>query len=352
MTPRLDAPRPRWSRSLPPRLTSLAVLLLAGCGDAETFPQTALDPRSDFARSIDQLQDLTIYLGFAVGLLVFALLAYILVKFRYRPGSPEPQQVHGNARLELAWTLLPALLVAVIAVPTVRVIFETQAEAPPNALTVDVIGWQWWWEFRYPVNGGRDTVVTANEVHVPVGTPVQLRLHGGDIIHSFWIPQMGGKRDAIPGRVNRIVFTPQEPGIYLGACAEFCGESHALMKMRLVAHERAEFDEWLRSEAAPAREPTALTDSAVIVGRRLTVQGACAGCHVIRGTTAVGRAGPDLTHLARRTTIAAGILPNNAENLKRWIDNPPAIKPGAKMPDLGLSEQDIEYIVAYLQTLY
>lgn len=336
-----------------PRLPACAawasVALLTACGGSERFPQTSLEPRSDYANQIDGLQNLTIYLAVAVGVVVFAILAYILVHFRHQPGAPQPQQVHGNTRLELAWTLIPAVLIAIIAVPTVRTIFATQQAAPEGALQVDVYGFQWWWEFQYPLPNG-DTVVTANEVHVEVGRPVELRMTSRDVLHSFWIPQMGGKRDVIPGRVNRIVFTPLEPGVYLGQCAEFCGESHALMKMRLVAHEPEEFAAWLENEARPAVEPT---DSAVMIGEQLVTAGVCAGCHTIRGTNAqFGRLGPDLTHVARRMTIAAGILDNNAANLHRWIDNPPALKPGALMPDQQLSEQELRYVVAYLQTLY
>jgi cytochrome c oxidase subunit II len=330
-------------------LTALVLAPLAACGGVDRFPQTSLVPKSDFAEAIDRLQWLTIYLGVGVSVVVFALLGYILVRFRHQPGAPAPQQVHGNTKLELAWTLIPAILIAIIAVPTVRVIFETQAEAPEGSLPIDVIGYQWWWEFRYPMPNG-DTVVTANEVHVPVGRTVELRITAADVLHSFWIPQMGGKRDLIPNRINRIVFTPNEAGVYLGQCAEFCGESHALMKMRLIAHEPAEFERWLANEALPAVEPT---DSAVMIGKQLTTQGACAGCHIIDGTAAqFGRAGPNLTHMARRSTIAAGILDNNAENLFHWIDRPTEIKPGSLMPSLGLSEQEIRYIVAYLQTLY
>jgi cytochrome c oxidase subunit 2 len=323
--------------------------MAAACGGVEQYPQTSLDPRSDFAIEIDKLQDLTIYLGVGVGILVFGVLAYILLRYRQIPGTATPNQVHGNTTLELAWTLIPALLIGVIAVPTVRTIFSTQAEAPAGALTVDVLGYQWWWEFRYPMPNG-DTVVTANEIHVPVGRPVELRITSRDVLHSFWVPQMGGKRDLIPGRINRIVFTPLEPGVYLGQCAEFCGDSHALMKMRLIAHEPEEFAAWLENEARPAVAPT---DSAVMLGQQLVTAGACAGCHVIQGTNArFSRIGPDLTHFARRSTVAGGIMENNAENLTAWIDNPPAIKPGSRMPDLGLSEQEIAYIVAYLQTLY
>jgi cytochrome c oxidase subunit 2 len=342
------------SRGRPLR-TLLAGLLAAGlaaCDGAniEKYPQTIFAPASDYAHTVDGLTRLITYLGIAVGIIVFVLLVFVLVRFRYRPDAPEPEQVHGNTRLELAWTLIPALLLAFIAARTVPVIFETQQPAPEHALRVDVRGWQWWWEFRYPI--GNDTVVTANEIHVPVGTPIDLRMTSGDVIHSFWVPQMGGKRDVIPGRFNHIVFTPTKPGVYYGQCAEFCGDSHALMMMRLIAHTPEDFERWLANERKPAVEP-APTDSAVLLGKKLVTQGACAGCHIIEGTNAtVGRSGPNLTHLARRGTIAAGWLPNNAESLTRWIHDPQAVKPGAKMPNLGLSEQDLAYVVAYLQTLY
>ena len=330
-------------------LAGLLGLMAAGCGGVERYPQTALDPKSDYAIEIDRLQNLTIYLGLAVGAITFAILGYILLRFRHRPGDPIPTQVHGNTRLELAWTLIPAILIAIIAVPTVRTIFATQAEAPANALTVDVIGYQWWWEFRYPLANG-DTVVTANEIHVPVGQPVHLRITAKDVLHSFWIPQMGGKRDLIPNRVNHIVFTPLEAGQYLGQCAEFCGASHALMKMRLIAHEPAEFQRWLAHEASPAVESA---DSAILLGKQLVTAGTCAACHSVRGTTAqMGRIAPDLTHVASRTTIAAGILDNNAENLRRWITDPPSVKPGALMPAGLVPPEQIPYVVAYLQTLY
>lgn len=339
------------SRVEPSRILAAGLLGLAaaGCGGVEKFPQTAMEPRSDYAVTIDNLQWLTIYLGVPVGILVFAILAYILVRFRHKPGDPPPQQVHGNTQLELAWTLLPAVLIAIIAVPTVRTIFATQQPAPEDALRVEVFGYQWWWEFRYPLPNG-DTVVTANEIHVPVGRPVELQITSRDVLHSFWVPQMGGKRDLIPNRVNRIVFTPLEEGVYLGACAEFCGESHALMKMRLIAHRPAEFERWLALQAAPAVEPA---DSAVLIGKQLVTAGTCAGCHIIEGTNAqFGKAGPNLTHLASRSTIAAGMLENNAENLAAWILNPQAIKPGALMPAATVTEEQIKYVVAYLQTLY
>lgn len=337
------------ARTITSSATGALLLTVAGCGDVSEFPQTSLDPKSDFAEAIDRLWNLTLYMGVGVGVITFAILAYILYRFRYRPDSPEPQEVHGNTSLEIAWTLIPAVLIGIIAVPTVQTIFFTYREAPEDALVVDVRGWQWWWEFRYAAENG-DTVVTANEVHVPVGRPVQLRMTSVDVLHSFWIPQMGGKRDVIPGRETNIVFTPLEAGVYLGQCAEFCGESHALMKMRLIAHEPADYARWLANEAQPA---VAVADSSIALGQQLVTAGVCAGCHTIRGTTAqIGRLGPDLTHIARRSTIAAGILENNAENLSRWVADAPSIKPGALMPAMEFSDQELSYIVAYLQTLY
>ncbi|HYW13117.1 MAG TPA: cytochrome c oxidase subunit II [Longimicrobium sp.] len=348
--------RPR--RGMGALAAGILLLALAACGDDHLtrYPQTTYAPKTEMAQIQIDLFNLTLYLGVAVGLITFALLGYIMWKFRYRPEAPEPQQIHGNTTLEVAWTLFPALIVAVIAVFTVEAIFATQPEPPANALTVRVIGKQWWWEFQYPVNGGRDTIITANEIHVPVGQPVQLLLETDNVLHSFWVPQMGGKRDLITNRVNRLIFTPTEPGVYLGQCAEFCGDSHALMKMRLIAHTPEGFQAWLGNEARPGLQPVD-TASAVAVGQKLVTQGVCAGCHVIKGTPMVGRTGPDLTHFGRRRTLAAGIVENNAENLAAWVRNAPAMKPGSKMPQLGgdvqnaLTEDQIQYIVAYLQSL-
>jgi cytochrome c oxidase subunit 2 len=340
----------------PARLWPCATLalLLAGCGEdhVRKYPQTTFHPTTEFARVSDGLFWLTAVLGVVVGVLVLGIMAYFLWKFRYHPGAGEPKQIHGNTRLEVAWTLIPAVILAVIAIPTVKAIFATQpdpATLPPNTLTIEVIGKQWWWEFRYPQPNG-DTVVTANEVHVPVGRTVHLVLLSDNVLHSFWVPQMGGKRDLITNRVNHLVFKPEEPGVYFGQCAEFCGTSHALMRMRMIAHSGAGFDQWLANEARPAVEP-APNDSAVALGKQLVTQGACAGCHYIEGTPAAQHIGPALTHFGRRRTLAAGILPNDAESLRRWLRNPPGVKPGSKMPKLDLTEQQITYITAYLQSL-
>ncbi|MFL5382562.1 MAG: cytochrome c oxidase subunit II [Longimicrobiaceae bacterium] len=333
----------------------LGVLLAAsGCGEdhVHRYPQTTFHPTTELARISDGLFWLTAGLGAVVGVLVLGIMGYFLWKFRYHPGAGEPKQIHGNTRLEVAWTLIPAVILAVIAIPTVRAIFATQPDPntlPPGTVTIEVIGKQWWWEFRYPQTNG-DTVVTANEVHVPVGRTVHLVLLSDNVLHSFWVPQMGGKRDLITNRVNHLVFTPEEPGVYYGQCAEFCGSSHSLMRMRLIAHTQAGYDQWLANEGRPAVEPLP-GDSAVALGKQLVTQGACAGCHAIEGTPMVQRIGPNLTHFGRRRTLAAGILENDAESLRRWLRNPPEVKPGSKMPNLNLTEQQITYIIAYLQSL-
>ena len=344
-------------RATPGRLASAALILplLAACGEGhlEKYPQTTFAPTTEYARIQDWLFKLSLGLGVAVGILVFILMAVIIVRFRYRPGMPEPKQIHGNTRLELVWTFIPALILAIMAVPTAQAIFATQPEPDPSALTVEVIGKQWWWEFRYVLPSG-DTVVTANEVHVPTGRQVQLLLKTDNVLHSFWVPQMGGKRDLITNRVNRLVFTPEEPGVYLGQCAEFCGDSHALMRMRMVAHTPEGFREWIRNEQMPAIQP-ATGDSAVALGKQLFGQVGCTGCHWVAqngvNVNAPRMQGPNLTHIGRRRTIAAGIMDNNATNLNHWINNPTLVKPGSKMIKGNWNEEQVRYITAYLQTL-
>jgi cytochrome c oxidase subunit 2 len=329
------------------------LLFLAACGPdhLKRYPQTTFAPVTEYAHRQDWLFKYVLVLGVVVGVLVFLAMAYVLLRFRHRPGGPEPRQTHGNTTLELTWTLIPAVILAFIAVPTVKNIFATQPPIPANALRVTVVGKQWWWQFKYAVNGGKDTVTTANEIHVPVGQPVALVLKSDNVLHSFWVPQMGGKRDLVPNHDNHLVFTPLEPGVYYGQCAEFCGDSHALMRMRLIAHTPADFQRWLQNEASPAVEPT---DSAVALGRQLVTTKPCVGCHTIKGTAMAGITGPNLTHFGRRRTMAGGIMDNNAENLARWIRDAPYVKPGSKMPDmktLNVKEEEIPYIVAYLQSL-
>lgn len=234
-------------------LTTAIVASLAGCVDGD-YPQTTFEPVTEFGRLINGLFANTFWWTIGIMVLVEVLLVFFVIKYRAREGAPEPKQIHGHTGLEITWTLIPAIIVLFIAVPTVRGIFSTQAKAPDGALVVEVIGHQWWWEYRYPEYG----VVTANELVLPVGRTVDLRLHSADVVHSFWIPRVGGKRDvnpqprtveAEPARVNHIVFNIEQPGYFFGQCAEFCGESHALMRAAIVAMPAQEFAQWAASMA-------------------------------------------------------------------------------------------------------
>jgi len=303
------------------------------------------DPHSPPAYSIHTLSVLVLGITAAIFVIVAGLLTYSIVRFRARPGDEdrEPPQVYGSNQIELAWTVVPTLIVFVLFLVTTRTLIAIENAVPPeNALHVRVIGHQWWWEFRYPEQG----VVTANELHVPLGRPTFLTLESADVVHSFWIPQLNGKTDVIPNRVNRMWFEPSVAGTYLGQCAEYCGTQHARMMLRVVAHDPAEFETWVAGQ----REPAAAVASAT-TGRDLFQSVACMNCHRIGGTVADGAFGPDLTHLMTRETIAAGAAPNTADALHAWITNPDTIKPGALMPAMKLADNDVKEIVAYLTTL-
>jgi cytochrome c oxidase subunit 2 len=306
---------------------------------------STLVARSDLNRAILSVYSIITWATVLIGAFVFAALVVILVRFRERAGTPAglPRQIHGHTALELAWTIAPALILLVIAIPTIQVIFRTQgAAAPKNALEVTVRGWQWWWEFRYP---GLD-VVTANELHLPVGRPVVLNLEGPDVIHSFWVPQLGGKRDVVPGRLNRITLTPDKAGEYWGQCAEFCGASHALMGLRVIVDEPAAFEQWIAAQKAAPAEPT----GEAAEGKGVYTRSACVGCHAIKGVSA-GVLGPDLTHFGSRKLFGAGLWPTTSEHVVAWLKDPPALKPGSKMPNLKLTDAEAKALAAYLLSL-
>lgn len=277
---------------------------------------------------------------------VEALLLIVVFRFRHREGRPPPQPLHGHTLLEIAWTLAPAVILVFVAVPTVRTIFATAGEAPPGALKVEVIGHQWWWEYKYPELG----IVTANEMHVPAGQPVQVSITSADVIHSFWAPALGGKRDAIPGRVNRIAFRADSAGDYPGQCAEFCGPSHANMRLRVLVDSAAAFRAWVSREQGRPAEPAKA--SLAERGRAVFAHNACIGCHAIPGISA-GVIGPSLGHVGSRTTIAGGLFPNDSAHLARWIADAPSLKPGALMTRMQppLTDADIAALIAYLQGL-
>ena len=329
---------PAW----PAAVGTLLVVALAG-GCAWDGPMSTVVARSDLARSTLGIYGVITWAVAIIGLLVFVALGWILLRFRERPGAGVPRQIHGHALLEIAWTIAPALVLLIIAIPTIQVVFRTQGDAaPPSSLAVTVRGWQWWWEFRYPTLD----VVTANELHLPAGRPVVLTLEGLDVIHSFWVPQLGGKRDVVPGRVNRITLTPDRAGEYWGQCAEFCGASHANMQLRVIVEEPAAFERWAAAQKVPPPEPTG--DAAA--GKDLFTRHACVGCHTIRGV-ASGALGPDLTHFGSRALFGAGLWPTTAESVAAWIKDPPALKPGSRMPNLGVTDADARALALYLTSL-
>src|SRR3989454_5016692 len=280
---------------------ALAVALALG-GCAWDAPMSTLAARSDYAREILHVYGIVTWVAIGIALVVGVALAWIIVRFRDRPGASRvPAQTRGHTLLEISWTIAPALVLLAIAIPTIQVIFRTQAAPPRDALEIIVYGHQWWWEFRYPSLD----VVTANELHVPAGRPVALTLEGPDVIHSFWVPQLGGKRDVVPGRLNRLTFTPDTPGEYRGQCAEFCGLSHANMGLRVLVDAPATFERWIAAQKATPAEPT----GPAAEGKAIYARSACVGCHTIRGVS-TGSLGPDLTTFGSRRTLAAGMFPS------------------------------------------
>jgi cytochrome c oxidase subunit 2 len=320
--------------------------------------------------------------GIFVGM--WALLIYALVRFRSRPGDTlEPPQVFGSTQVELAWTIIPTLLVTVLFLGTARVIFAIQdAPKPANALDVIVVGHQFWWEYRYPKYG----VVTANELHVPQSTkeqtqPAFLKLTSADVMHSYWVPRLAGKTDVVPNRVNEMWFDPHVAGVYVGQCAQFCGAEHAKMLLRIYVDPPDRFAAWIRGQqqaqaelpeapqgasvGGPSGDTSAVRENAQAVnaaqssgavdaknGQMVFEHQACVNCHTIKGTMANGRFGPNLTHLMSRDTIGAGIMPNTQQNLLGWITDPNETKPGCLMPAMHLTEEQNAQITAYLLTLH
>jgi cytochrome c oxidase subunit 2 len=337
----------RRSRRIPVTtlLLLLGVLTLAtACGwSGWETKMTTVIPKSDFGKMTHGVFMLIGWWTFWIFVLVEGALLYAVWRFRDRPGARVPKQVHGHTGLEISWTVAFAVILLIIGIPTIRIIFKTQEAPAATALRVDVSARQWWWEFKYP--GLK--ITTANEAHVPVGQTIAFHLNGPDVIHSFWIPQLGGKRDVVPGRVNRLVLTPDTPGEYLGQCAEYCGTSHANMRFRVIVHPPEEFERWAAAQQAPAAEPA---EPLAQRGKELFAQSACVGCHTIAGVS-VGVLGPDLTHFGSRKTLAGGLLPSTPDNVVKWIEHPGQLKPGVLMPTLGLAGEESRALAAYLLSL-
>ncbi|HEX2064226.1 MAG TPA: cytochrome c oxidase subunit II, partial [Acidimicrobiales bacterium] len=327
-------------------VVAFAAVVLAGCGDSD-LPQNALDPEGPVARQLDRLWTPVFLIAAAIFFLVEGLVLYAAIRFRRRSEDEAPRQVHGDAKLELTWTIIPALILTVVGVLTVATLFDIDRKPTgADVLRVRVTGHQWWWEYEYPDHD----VVTANELHIPTGTKVAIDLRASDVIHSFWVPKLAGKVDAIPGVRNDMVIEADRPGTYHGQCAEFCGLSHADMRLRVVAHTPARFQRWLESNAQPAALPDPVTKPLGTAGAKLFREKGCTSCHAVKGLSA-GQLGPDLTHLAQRETFAGAVFDLNDVNLRLWLRDPPRQKEGAKMPNLGLSEDEITQLIAYLNTL-
>jgi cytochrome c oxidase subunit 2 len=306
-------------------------------------------PESTPADSIYGLSLLVLAITGLIFVFVFGLIAYAVTKFRRRSDDgPEPPQVYGSNQIEIAWTVIPVLIVLVLFMATARVIHAIQdARMPKGAIEVTAIGHQFWWEFRYPALG----IVTANELHVPMSdpshpTPTFLKLLSADTDHSFWVPRLAGKTDLIPNRINNMWIDPHEVGVYVGQCAQYCGMQHAKMLLRVYVDSPEQFEQWVQAEEEPAQSSDAGNE-----GRRIFETTACINCHTVSGTVADGRFGPDLTHLMSRETIASGAALNTPENLRTWIQDPDSTKPGSLMPAMKLNDHDLDALTAYLETL-
>jgi cytochrome c oxidase subunit II len=301
---------------------------------ANIFKPLATPAQSEYHISL-----LVLAITGAIFVVVAGLIVYTIWRFRRKPGDDakqEPPQVYGSNQIEVAWTVIPILIVFVLIGVSARVIAGVEnASPPPGMLKVTLIGHQWWWEVRYPDYG----IVTANEIHVPAANATYLELQSADVIHSFWVPQLAGKTDLIPNRTNYAWIDPREPGIYLGNCAEYCGTQHANMLLRVVAQEPGDFKQWTVEQQKAA------------AGNAVFQSLSCVSCHAVKGTTAAGKFGPDLTHLMSRQTLAAGAITNTPENLREWVKNPQGAKPGSLMPSLQLTDEELGQVVSYLQTL-
>lgn len=321
-------------------------LVAAACGNQE-LPQDTFDPQGPVARQLDRLiQPVGIIAGL-VFVLVEGLVLYVGLRYRRRSDDERPKQVHGNAKAELAWTIAPAVVLLVVGVFTVATVFDiNETPTGPGVVKVTVTGHRWWWEYEYPGRG----VVTANELHIPTGHKIDVTLKSDDVIHSFWPPKLAGKVDVIPNRVNKMVIEATKPGTYYGQCAEFCGLSHANMRLRVIAQAPAEFERWVASNAVPATLPDTEDDPEAAAGAAAFRAKGCASCHTVKGYSA-GQVGPDLTHFSQRHTFAGAIFDNDERNLRAWLRDPPAEKPGSVMPDLDLTEEEISDLIAYLDTL-
>ncbi|MDA0700108.1 MAG: cytochrome c oxidase subunit II [bacterium] len=343
-------------------LLAASVPLIAAC--EFSGPQSALDPAGPVAQAQLDIFLWTYWLSWPVMIGVFGALIYALWRFRAKnakDATAVPHQTHGNMRLEIAWTIIPVVLVVLVAVPTVRTVFQTEQRITPAMLSADDVivrstGYQWWFKFEYPELG----IITANELIIPVGQRVVMALDSADVLHSFWVPRLAGKRDMIPNNDNQIWFIANEAGTYYGQCAELCLGAHAYMRFRVIAMERPDYDRWVAAFQNASQASLAQADPLVDRGRQLVAQKGCVACHVIDGYSAGATVGnpafPSLTNFGLRTTVGAALLDNTPENLAAWLRDPQALKPGNRMPTLWTAtdpnrNDEIDAVVAYLLSL-
>jgi cytochrome c oxidase subunit 2 len=306
-------------------------------------------PLATPAESVYHLSLLVLGVCAAIFLVVAGLLTFTIARFRGKTDDGnEPAQVYGSNRIEIAWTVIPILIVFVLTMATARVVVAIQnKQARTDALQVTVVGHQWWWEIRYSDLG----IVTANELHVPVSTTANpaltfLKLESADVAHSFWVPQLSGKTDLIPNRTNRMWIDPRQEGTFLGNCAEYCGTQHANMLLRVIVQSPEDFEKW-----AAAQKLAASYDSRNQAASATFLSLSCVNCHTVSGTSAFGTFGPDLSHLMSRSTLGSGVISNEPENLRAWVKDPQAIKPGNLMPNMQLNTRELSEVVTYLSSL-
>jgi cytochrome c oxidase subunit II len=377
--------RPRWSLLLPLTAALSAISLSAG---AET-PQNTLNVEGPQARTVNSLAIPVFWMAVGIGIFVYALIMFCVVRYRRKGEDHIPKQVHGNTAGEIAWTAAPAALLAVVGILSVGKIFEISAE-PKNALDITVIGHQWWWEYQYPQAGQDDmnprlvtgddpldidaakeegraprqiaglikqdgpVISTANELHIPAGRKVRLHITSDDVMHNYWVPKLAGKIYSIPGRINKLTIEadPDDAGkMIYGQCAEFCGTSHANMRFKVKVDSPADFEEWRAKMSAPAAKPSG---ELALAGEKLFAGGGgCTACHWVEPDKVNDKVkiGPNLTHFAVRKHFAGAIAENNTRNLTAWLRNPQAFKPGSRMVIRKLTDDEIEELVAYLQSL-
>jgi cytochrome c oxidase subunit 2 len=349
-------------------LALMALLVLAGCGPDIEPPYSHISPESPSTEAIQDLYKLVFWLSLVVFVGVQFAVVYIAMRYRRKASiTKRPPQIHGSRRLEIAWTIIPAIVLLLLLIPTITLLYEGDAAAEEGDIVIDVYGKQWWWEFQYREDANQDGqslgVVTGNEITVPVGRELQLNLQTNNVIHSFWIPRLSGKLDLIPGHVNTLSITPTEVGEYYGECGEFCGIQHAWMRFTINVVPEDEFYAWVNNwrTSPPTTVRGEATDQVVKAPDAFAV---CLGCHRVNGVEgsvapqgieAPRFIGPNLTMLPCRETLAAGMLENTPENLAIWLNDPGAVKPGNYMADAiqpdTLTDEQIAELVEYLYSL-